>query len=91
MKKAKLILRSEERASENPVEGDFADLTEPINWEIYDIDSRDTKTRRTAQRIVNNYAVSQFPFILLVDGDEEYAAIYSEEGPITVERINEKI
>jgi hypothetical protein len=53
-------------------------------------------SKRSANKILNDYAVTQLPFVLLIDselpeGRQEYAAVYSEEGPITIERINEKL
>ncbi len=68
------------------------DLLEPLRWELYNIESSDYKSRTMARKTANNYAVSQYPFILLIDEDgEEFAALYAEDGPITAERINEKL
>lgn len=68
------------------------DFSEPLNWEIYNVDSNVYKTKRAARKMVNDYAVTAFPFVLILDEDDEaYAAIYSEDAPITIERINEKL
>lgn len=60
------------------------------------VNSKGFIAKRDAQKIVNDYAVTKLPFVLLVDdslpeGEQEYAAVYSEEGPITIERINAKL
>lgn len=47
---------------------------------------------KEARRIMREYAVTQLPFAIISDEDgQEYATVYSEEGPITLDRINEKI
>jgi hypothetical protein len=75
----------------------FKDVESPDNkwfWDHVDLVyyEEDTGRNRVARRIMNDYAVSELPFVLISHGDgEEYAAVYSEEGPITLERINEKV
>lgn len=98
MKVAKLIISHdvpiESVAFVNEGGFDPKTFTEPLDWHILNMDSSDFKTRRQASRIVNEYAVTQLPFILLFEDqrDEEgYAAVYSEDRPITIERIQEKI
>jgi hypothetical protein len=64
--------------------------------EIASVDCPDFNTRREANAVMNKYAVTKLPFVLLIDRDlpedkQEYAAVYSEEGPITVDRINTKL
>jgi hypothetical protein len=54
------------------------------------------KAKRYANKIVNAYAVTELPFVLLIDDElpedkQEYAAIYSEEAPLSIERIKAKI
>lgn len=68
------------------------DILEPLHWEVYNVESSDFKSRRGGRKIASDYAVSEFPFLLLVDEDgQEFAALYSEDGPITAERINDKL
>lgn len=56
------------------------------------VDSKKFIHARRANKFVNDYAVTQLPFVLLVDEKlNEYAAVYSEETPITIDRINEKL
>lgn len=59
-------------------------------------DSRERSSSRRANNVIHTYAVTQLPFVVLSDydredGDRVYAALYSEEGPITIERIQEKL
>lgn len=59
--------------------------------EVLNVDHRGFIAARDANKIVHDYAVTKLPFILLCDlEDKPYAALYSEEGPITIERINAK-
>jgi hypothetical protein len=60
------------------------------------VDDRRFIAKRDANKIVNDYAVTKLPFVLLVDDSlpedkQEFAAVYSEEGPITIDRINAKL
>lgn len=66
-------------------------LDEVLYWEIFNLDMVTGKGQRYARRIIGEYAVTELPFMLLLEDDEVYAALYSEEGPITIERINEKL
>lgn len=59
--------------------------------ELHNVDHKGFIAKRNANKIVNDYAVTKLPFVLLCDGDKEYAAVYSETGDITQERINEKL
>ena len=64
--------------------------------ELLSTDSKDFITRRDATTIMHKYAVTKLPFVLILDDElpedkQEYAAVYSEEDPITVDRINNKI
>lgn len=61
------------------------------NYEFHNVDTKAFIPKRTANKIANDYAVTQLPFVLITEGDNEYAAVYSEEGPITIERINNKL
>lgn len=55
------------------------------------VDCSDRKSCLRAKKIVNEYAVTKLPFVVISDEDGEYAAVYSEEGPITPERVNAKL
>ena len=64
--------------------------------EILNANSTNFLTKREAGSVINKYAVTKLPFVLLTDNDlpedkQEYAAVYSEEGPITIDRINAKL
>lgn len=72
------------------------ELKGQATFAIVSVDQGTFTAKRTANKIVNDYAVTQLPFVLLTDGErpegeQEYAAVYSEEGPITVERIKAKL
>lgn len=74
---------------------DFAEEVPNLayNWQIQicNVDNTAFIPQRNAQKIMNDYAVTQLPFVLLCDEeDKAYSAVYSEEGPITIERINQK-
>lgn len=62
-----------------------------LNIEFYNVNSTDFTHHRKANKIVNDYAVTKLPFVLLCDGDKEYAAVYSEDKDVTIERIIEKL
>lgn len=67
-----------------------------VNFELKNVDSKHFYTARDAKKVMNDYAVTKLPFVLLIDDSlpedrQEYAAVYSEDGPITIERINEKL
>lgn len=47
--------------------------------------------KRRFNKIINTYAVTKLPFVLISEDDKDIAAVYSEEMPITVERILEKL
>ena len=64
--------------------------------EILNANSTNFLTKREDGSVINKYAVTKLPFVLLTDNDlpedkQEYAAVYSEEGPITIDRINAKL
>ena len=64
----------------------------PLEIILYFADSKLTSDKRKVNKIINEYAVTQLPFVLLHEDDKEpFAAIYSEEGPITVDRITAKL
>ena len=69
---------------------------EQLFFELLSVDCKDFITRRDATTTMHKYAVTKLPFVLLIDDSlpedkQEYAAVYSEEGPITVDRINAKL
>lgn len=55
------------------------------------VNSKDFKTNRRAKQIINQYAVTKLPFILISENKIGKTAVYSEEMPITIERIITKI
>lgn len=67
-----------------------------LSYAINSTDQGTFQSKQEATRVVNAYAVTQLPFVLLIDDTlpedkQEYAAVYSEEGPITIDRIKEKL
>lgn len=69
------------------------------NWWFHDTQDKKFIPKRTANKLKDDYAVTKLPFVLLAEEDElgdneigfPYAAVYSEEGPITIERIKNKL
>ncbi len=59
---------------------------------FWSVDTTVFKARRYANKVVNDYSVTELPFVLFVDDDgKEYAALYSEEAPLTMDRIMSKL
>lgn len=67
------------------------DHQEHVGYSRDTVDCSNRKSSQTAKKIINDYAVSKLPFVLISDDDSGYAAVYSEEGPITPERVNAKL
>jgi len=65
--------------------GDFPSV------EVASIDRGSFASKRSAKKIANDYAVTMYPFVVLKDNEEVTGAVYSEEGPVTVERILNKL
>ena len=68
----------------------------PVKFEVWHADVKSSKSKRESRRVISKYAVTKLPFVLLIDDElpkdeQEYAAVYSESGPITIDRINEKL
>lgn len=56
----------------------------------YNKSSKKFQIKRRANKIINSYAVTKLPFVLISTDDKEVAAVYSEEGDITLDRILNK-
>lgn len=92
MKRIKLIVDRQSEVSELASEL----CTLGINIDLMNTEVGTFTSKRAANKIVNDYAVTRLPFALLIDSElpedqQEYAAVYSEESPITIERIQQKI
>jgi hypothetical protein len=60
--------------------------------QFLNVNSKHFHTARDAKKLMSDYAVTELPFALFIDENgDEYAACYSEEGPITLDRINAKL
>lgn len=70
---------------------ELADSVE-FKLEEFDITSTAFTERRKGKSILSTYATTNIPFLLFVDEEgKEYAALYQEEGPATLEKVLNKL
>lgn len=77
---------SEELLTDSPADA------QQIFWQEFDSAMYIEDHTRQAKKIMNDYAVSILPFVLIKnENGDAIGAVYSEEGPVTLDRIIEKV